>query len=463
MTHQHPTQPVAHNQSGRASILVNALLILFALNALLSIGRAVTRTINPDGGGIDLHVYWLAGHFIRQGDDPYLAYRQRQEPDLPVHYIDGATTETPPIAQPGLATLPAIMPPLVLLLAPSAFLSWPTAKLIWLICNLALMVAIPWLLVRLLPRPGLTASQTLLVALIFFGFSATRVAVWTGQTTLLVFFLMIVALLLHRRNSWLSGIALGFAMAKYSVALPAFLILLYRRSVRAWGISLLVQALALLALAWIAQRPPLAVLQTYLSLAARYLISPGIHLATIFPQQSRPLSYAILAVGLALLIGLAVWTLRARPTASTSAHANVTALIDFHLFAILSLWALLVAYHRIYDAAISIVFVALIVYGLSHRPVWSSLWKLSETGRRGVFALLALFVGVQTLPGEVMGRFLSPEQTEVWLRLVDQSITYSILLALALSIWLYLRLLLAQQTTPHPADAAWIAAPASAE
>jgi hypothetical protein len=326
------------------------------------------------------------------------------------------------------------MPPLVLLLTPTAFFSWPTAKLIWLICNLALMASIPWLLARLLPEHGLRFSQTLMIALIFFGFSATRVAVWTGQTTLLVFFLMIVALLLHKRNWLVSGILLGVAMSKFTLAVPAFIVMFYRRNYRALAVGVLLHGVALLALSLIAQRSPLAVLESYTQVASRFLIIVrGIHLATLFPQQSDVLVYAILGAGLLLLAWIAAWTPRPNPETESLSHAPV----EFHLFTVLCLWVLLVIYHRIYDAAISITFVALLVYGLTHAEVW----KLSPRGKLGMLVALVFFVGVQMLPGEIVGRFLPADQTATWLWLVDIAITVSLVAALALSVWLYRRAL----------------------
>jgi hypothetical protein len=79
----------------------------------------------------------------------------------------------------------------------------------------------------------------LVICFAFYGFVGTRVSVGTGQTTLFVFALMLGALLTMSKNWFASGIMLGFALSKYSVALPVFLFMLYEQKYRAIGTNLI--------------------------------------------------------------------------------------------------------------------------------------------------------------------------------------------------------------------------------
>lgn len=146
-------------------------MITFAILAILAgttLVYSVIKTLEP-GGAIDFHSYWYAGNFVRQGIDPYQAYLQNLVPALPVSYLDGASLQEP-LAQPGLATVPANTAPVVLLLSSLAFFTWPTAKLLWMGTNLLLMLAIPWLVIRWLPeRDSLDRTSMGIIFLAFLG------------------------------------------------------------------------------------------------------------------------------------------------------------------------------------------------------------------------------------------------------------------------------------------------------
>jgi len=103
---------------------------------------------------------------------------------------------------------------------------------------------IPGLVIRLLPeKNSLTGFHKLLIFFVFFILQGTRIANWVGQTTLLVFFFMLTALLVTRKNEFLAGILLGIALSKYSLAISVFLFLLLKREYLILIISLVVQVL----------------------------------------------------------------------------------------------------------------------------------------------------------------------------------------------------------------------------
>ena len=117
-------------------------LVLLAGWAVLSLVLAIWNTFTPLGGN-DLYTYWYAGLFIRQGEDPYAAFIAHQQPDLPITFLDGEADSIDDIKIPGLVPAPANTYPLVYLLTLFSFLTWPSAKVAWLICNLVLVFIVP--------------------------------------------------------------------------------------------------------------------------------------------------------------------------------------------------------------------------------------------------------------------------------------------------------------------------------
>ena len=107
--------------------LVDLSILFFFTTGILSIIYMVTKTIDSSGA-IDFHSYWYAGHFIRQQSDPYQAYLEDLTPQTPVSYLDNKIIEHLPIAQAGLARVPANTPLFVLLLSPFSNLVMVTCK-----------------------------------------------------------------------------------------------------------------------------------------------------------------------------------------------------------------------------------------------------------------------------------------------------------------------------------------------
>ncbi len=148
-------------------------------------------------GARDYHQFWYAGQFIRQGHDPYAAFFARETPRIPIHFTDGVTVNHYPVAQYDLERTPSNTPAMLLLLTPLSYFSWWTAKWSFFTLNIILMLATGWLAISDIPFGGirLPRLQELLILLIYFDFSATRIAIENGQTSLLVFLLMMIALL----------------------------------------------------------------------------------------------------------------------------------------------------------------------------------------------------------------------------------------------------------------------------
>lgn len=404
--------------------LLQISLIPLALLALFSLARIVSRAQDAPGG-VDFHSYWFFGHFVRQGENPYTAFARGAEPELPITYLDGATTVTSPVARPGLARTPANTAPLLLFLSLFSWFSWPVAQWMWLAVNVGLMAWTPWLALRLLPAlPPRWLCWWL--ALAFYGFTGVRVAVWSGQTTLLVFVLMLLAHRSVERRPWLAGLALGLALSKYSLALPLALLWLYHRRWRpaaaagALLAALLTQVAGLLIVSSLDNGGVMETLRLYWQLFLRHTSQPGIHLGGLWPASAAWQVTAAAVICLTVLAAL--WRWRRQPPTPYS---------DLLLLALFTLAAVLVAYHRLYDVVPVILFLAAAAYALAQPPSWFT------TGQQAGMALATVVVvGLLCLPGEVVGRILPASLAALYLTAANALITAALLLALIGTTWL---------------------------
>ncbi len=407
--------------------LLRLLLALLALNAGLALARGAARAVGTSGG-IDFHSYWYAGHFLWEGASPYRAYVERLEPATPIRYLDGVT-ETGPVARPGLARTPANTAPLALLLAPLARLSWSSAWGIWFGISLVCLLAIPWLTTGLWPEGERDRVVAWLLFLVFLGLQGSRVALWTGQTTLLSLALMILALRLRARRPWLAGALLGVALSKYSLALPAALFFLLERRWRPLAAAALVQLAGLLAVSAIGGEPVLETARAYAGMVTRHAGLPGIHLGDLLGGAG--IWPALAAAALTGAVALALWRRARRPLADPGAPGALSP-AGWAVLAALSLWTVLVAYHRVYDTVLALPFLAA---GLA--AAWRpAAWGLDRAAGARLAWFLAAFVAALSLPGEVAGRFLPADWLPAWLALVDGAITISLLAALGVALWL---------------------------
>lgn len=414
----------------KPEVLLRLCLVVMLLMSVLSIARSVTNTFAASGA-TDFHSYWYYGHFIRQGANPYRAFFADEKPSVPVKYLDGVITETLPIAQSGLAAVPANTAPIVLLLSIFSLVSWPLAKTLWMLCNLVLMFVIPWLVIRLLfYGNSLRVTRKLLICFAFYGLLGTRVTIGNGQTTLFVFALMLGTLLAMGKNWLASGIMLGFALSKYSLALPVFLFSLYKQKYRTIGTSLLVQVIGLLSVSFLGGDSPLLIAEDYFLMAQHHAARSGIHLASLFLFFNEDTLTIAILFGTSIVLGLSIlWCLRSD---KLRRQVPVISFAEFHLVTILTLWTLLVAYHQVYDTLVAILFFALIIYGLE-RP---ELWRLSQRQRSSLTATLIVSAFLLSLPGTFMASFLPGSILSTYLDVINNAITVTLVLMLGTSVWL---------------------------
>ena len=366
---------------------IKILCIAAAVYAIAVIAYLFTETGKPLGSK-DFHQFWYAGHFIRQERDPYQAFFAGEHPYLPIHYADGVTVTRYPVAQAHLEITPSNTPAMLLVLAPLSYLSWQTAKWVFLIFNLILMLFTCWLALRHIPFGAvkLPSLTEFFIFLVYFDFSATRIAIENGQTTLLVFLLMMVALIFSKRAWYVSGLALGLALSKYSLSIPIFLFFLYKKNYRVLILATIVQMLGILGLATTSGVAPGKIILENVQLFFRLFDQPGVHLSRWFEfiSTNHLLTLIPALVMTALVFIPTFYWLKKTPPRT----AEEEQILDFHVLNILFIWTILVAYHRLYDTLILIFFVILIFKGLAH----PALWDFSRRGRNALMAFMAVFI-----------------------------------------------------------------------
>jgi hypothetical protein len=209
---------------------------------------------------------------------------------------------------------------------------------------------------------------------------------------------MLLAVFYAHRDWRISGLASGLALSKYSLSLPIFLFLLFKKKFRILLVAVSVQILGILGIAAITGTSPLTILLENIQLFFRLFDQPGIHLSRWFEGISGNLISSMLPVlimTLAVFVPIYFW-LRSRQVPS-----NMQDVIDFHLLTILFIWTMLVAYHRLYDTLILIIFVVLVYKGLTI----PSLWSLSKSERGLLLGYLAVLPLVLILPARLVDRF----------------------------------------------------------
>jgi len=383
---------------------VKFALILCILAALYAVSVVIYLYVEEGKplGGRDFHQFWYAGHFVLQGTDPYAAYFGKELPRLPIHYLDGVTVTQYPVAQGELAIIPSNTPMMLLLLSPFSLFSWNVAKWLFLFINVILMLITGWFVLRRVPFGGVQLGRVdeLLIFLVYFDLSATRIAIENGQTTLLVFLLMLITILYADRLWPVAGLALGIALSKYSLALPIFLFLLYKKNFKVLLSAIAIQLLGVLGLAAISGNPPVTLVMENYRLFFQLFDQPGVHLARqfeIFTDNHLLTQIPVLIMTLLIFVPLFLW-LRDRKF-KTKAEQEV---LDFHLITILFLWTILVAYHRLYDTLILLFFFVLVFKGFAYPNVWN----LNKREQVLLLLFMAWIPPILILPARIVNKLI---------------------------------------------------------
>lgn len=378
-------------------------LLILALLAAAGTAQAIRRALaDPRWGGFDLHPYWFYGHFVWQGENPYRAHVWGLEPRLPIHYLDGVTLDDGSPAQAGLGLRPPNTAPLLLLLALLSRFSWPTAKAIWLVVNLATVALIPRLTAALWPFPTARPVRAALTA-VAWALVGTRVGLIYGQTTFVVVACGLAAVVWRARRPWAAGLLLGLALSKYSVALGPLLFLLWDRRWRVVGTAVLVQLLGLLIVSALGPTSPAQTVAAYLWLAGQHAAEGGINLQSIFGGGTGS-AVAGAALATAALVGGLLWLRRHGRGPTRGQPQN-----EMYLLALLALWSLLAVYHLSYDLIAALPAFLLWLDALVGAPN-----QLAPRARRALWIALIAIVALLTLPDRPLIPLLHGPWVNVW-------------------------------------------------
>ncbi len=410
------------------------LILTLGIWSVASLLRIIQFTFSPAGAN-DLYVYWYAGHFVRDAQDPYAAFLTDQKLSLPIHYLDKTVTDIRDVVVPGWVPAPALTFPLIAILSCFAFLSWPLAKLVWLGFNLLFIFMIPPLILRIFaPKERWNGWITAVFILVFVGLSSTRYASSSGQVTFLVLLLALGSIHFSKSRPYTAGILLGIALSKYSLSIGFFLyLLLFERNYRTTLTALAVQTLGLLGLAIMSGTGITEIVRGYFVMLLHHSQLEGIHLASLFPSKPWELHIAIL-LSLVVSIPLLLWYKRNIDQISSK---QLSPTHRQHLLTVLSLWALLVAYHRAYDVVLYILFIS-IGLQLYRSP---KIWSLTMRSRN----LLLVFMSTTTfffmLPaGSIISDLLPGEIGRTWILFSVRMTTLILSAALAITLFLLFRL-----------------------
>jgi hypothetical protein len=295
--------------------------------ALLAVAGAsiVVGTLHALQYSQDLQ--WDEARLFLEGINPYLLFLQPGRP-LP-DYINPGNL--------GLTQMPSA----VLLFAPIALPSFETAKILWILVNLAATPVFVLLSVRLFYPGRLGASGVTALTLLFIASMPWRITIGNGQYCLVAMTLFLIALHFFReRRLGLATLFSALALVKYTLVLPFFALFLPRKKDMALvlaGALLMHAVLTVAAGLLVGERPDVLIRQS-LTVAASITEAGAYDVfafqARIAPEAGRLIPVALSALTIALTVAMC-WK-----------KAGLREL------AALSIVSIVIVYHRSYDAIV---------------------------------------------------------------------------------------------------------------
>jgi hypothetical protein len=275
---------------------------------------------------------------------------------------------------------------------------------------------------------------TAIFVLVFVGLTSTRYAGSSGQVTFLVLLLALGSIHFSKSRPYTAGILLGIALSKYSLSIGFFLyLLLFERNYRTTLTALAVQALGLLGLSIMSGTGIVEIVRGYIFMLVHHAQLEGIHLASLFPSKPWELPITILLT-LAVSMPLLLWYKRNK---EQIVNKQLSPTHRQHLLTVLSLWALLVAYHRAYDVVLYILFIS-IGLQLCRFP---KLWNLTRRSRNFLLVFVAITTLFFMLPaGSIISDLLPGEIGRTWTLFSVHMTTLILSAALTITLFLLFRL-----------------------
>ena len=270
---------------------------------------------------------WDEARLFLEGINPYLFFLQPGRP-LP-DYINPGNL--------GLTQMPSA----VLLFAPIALPSFETAKILWILVNLAATPLFVLLSVRLFYPGRLGASAVTALTLLFIASMPWRITLGNGQYCLVAMTLFLIALHFFReRRLGLATLFSALALVKYTLVLPFFALFLHRKKDTALVLAgaLLIHAALTVAAGLLVGERPDALIRQSLTVAASITEAGAYDFfafqARVAPEAGRFIPVALSALTIALTVAIC-WK-----------KAGLREL------AALSIVSIVIVYHRSYDAIV---------------------------------------------------------------------------------------------------------------
>ena len=204
--------------------LFSFLVIVLFVFVVFSLWDIVSTT---DFGESDFRIYWSATYLLHEGENPYSIELIKSVLQTQVD----STLDT---------TIMAWNPPfLFIFLLPLAWMAFTTAKFVWLLTNIILIITAGLMLTQIYMS---AASPRIKLAFLIFvvGFPAVITGLYMGQVTFLVFWGLVACMTLIRKEQWFwAGAVLILTTIKpHIVILPVIYLLLYmarRRKYQGWA------------------------------------------------------------------------------------------------------------------------------------------------------------------------------------------------------------------------------------
>lgn len=349
-------------------LLKIVIICILASTAIISVGQLAMKSytnnhFDNERWGLDLYQFWYGGKFLLQGKNPYIELYQRRplEYSKDVGNYPQASQNQAKEKRWKVHIVPASAP-VFLLMAPLSLLPWVSATLAWLLVNMVLGVFFVWIILKCMGRNLFSLDGFLLMSL-FFNLICTRQVFELGQTSLIVAVFMWLSFMVLSRSEIVSGILLGIAFSKFTLALPMVFYFAYKKKIWALLFCCLTQVVGLLVLCIITQTNPAITVKAYLA-GSRMVLNQtqsfAVHLSSLqWGYISTLLGWVITAATLVV-----PWCCLFRREFKNSYGLSALTLIS-----IFSFWSLLVLYHGRQDMVITLPFIAMILFRINGQAV----------------------------------------------------------------------------------------------
>ncbi len=342
----------------------------------------------------DFTIYYTAGTMVRQGMGPNL-YDDAKQFEVQQRFAPQVATR--------LAALPFNHPPFeALLFVPFSLFPYRTAYLLWMLANLAMLVALPILIRPCVPATAAWPSpvwSTLSLA-----FFPVFFALFQGQDAILLMFLYGLAFVALRKQRLVSaGAWLGCGLFKFHLILPfLFLLLIQQKTLQRrgrilFGFGLVGAFLGAVSFATVGMRQMLAYPSYVLGLEAT--MARGAIMPSDMPNLrgalyliAAPLRhFDLLAVALSAVLFLVAALLSRSRVGGSQHNEGEPNRADDLKFALAVFATVLVSYHGLgYDLSI-LALPILLLYGGLKDSVSSGSWPRSWS-RGMIVASLAVLL-----------------------------------------------------------------------